>query len=272
MAEETLSQAAIDALLSGNSDSSESAPPPPLPSAPEPVAVPEPEPVSEPEPVVVVPEPVSEPVVIPEPIPEPVEVPEPKAEPVVSIFQPEQTSSPAVSAASVSVSPESLVELKNRVQKLEETLSQLETIVISNQQAGTSPELLNRLEAVESSVLTICSLQQDSEDGVAIAKIPLLEKKLTTKLPQLEMELENAKSEIADLSGKLQKALHQVQENSDQVKTTEKGLQGTWGYDIKRHYECESCGSRGHVVGLVKCSECGDEDWWGWWPSESGDD
>ena len=63
-----------------------------------------------------------------------------------------------------------------------------------------------------------------------------------------------------------------MKETARKINDAMQGTKGTWGYDIHRTYECQHCGSKGNVVGLVKCSECGDEDWWGWWPPEFEED
>ncbi|NQT71316.1 MAG: hypothetical protein HQ553_00930 [Chloroflexi bacterium] len=292
MAEDTLSQAAIDALLAGN-DSPEpekpaeppkqEAPPPPLPEPepeptpapppePEPVVEAVPEPVSEPDPVpVAAPEPAPEPapvhVAAPEPAPEPAPVPVAASEPVP---EPASALSPVTQTTPSPVSPvmsqDEMTNLTDRIKKAEESLAN-----VANK-TGSGTEMANRLEALESSVLAICQMQQDVHSDPAIEKIPQLEKQLATKIPELERELATMNASITELSAQLQTALNEMKETARKINDAMQGTKGTWGYDIHRTYECQHCGSKGNVVGLVKCSECGDEDWWGWWPPEFEED
>lgn len=267
MAEETLSQAAIDALLSGNDSPEpdkpaeppiqEAPPSPPPESEPEPVPAPPPEP----EPVVeAVPEPVAEPapapVAAPEPVPEPAPVPAPVS----------QTTPLSASPVSSVMSPDEMANLTDRIKKAEESLAN-----VANK-TGSGTEMASRLEALESSVLAICQMQQDVHSDPAIEKIPQLERQLTTKIPELERELAAMSASIGELSTQVQTALNQMKETTKKINDDMQGIKGTWGYDIHRTYECQHCGSKGNVVGLVKCSECGDEDWWGWWPPEFEED
>lgn len=269
MAEETLSQAAIDALLSGN-DSPEPAKAavPPQQEAPPPVPEPpplQPEPVADPTPVTEspptdVPEPKASPeqpqmretAPVSEPVPEPIPTPEPVTPSV-------PTTSPPAAAAKSQVDMDAMT---SRIRNAEESLAKL------NSQIGQDIGFTNRLEALENSVLAICQMQQDSAIDPVIAKVPQLEKKLEAKLPELERELNKMSAIVNDLKDQLQTALNQIHETSKKVDNSSRGLKRTWGYDLQQNYECERCGSQGMVVGLVKCSECGDEDWWGWWPPD----
>ena len=267
MAEETLSQAAIDALLAGSSGADEATPPPPPPPpAPEPEPVQEAEPAMEPEPVPVAEEPAPAPEVIPESPSEPVE-PVVAAESVPSEPRPETQPAPGsvasepVPTVATSVSSDALANITGRIEKAEAAMDKLSALEVevktSKQQSGMSPEYVTRLESLEHSLLSICQIQQD------YTRDPDLD-----KIPKLEKELAKANDLIETLSGQLQNLQNKLQNATEEISRARNKLNGTWGYDIQNSFECQSCGARGHVVGLVKCSECGDEDWWGWWPPE----
>ncbi len=61
----------------------------------------------------------------------------------------------------------------------------------------------------------------------------------------------------------------QLKELSEQVQSILEKLQSTAGYDIGQAFRCNSCYSQGMVAIRVKCTECGRENWWGWWPEKS---
>ena len=46
------------------------------------------------------------------------------------------------------------------------------------------------------------------------------------------------------------------------------GLEGTPDYNIRNNFTCESCGVHGSVAIPIKCTRCGGEGWWGWWPEK----
>ncbi len=306
MAEDTLSQSAIDALLNPGNASGESAsapppPPPPPPPEPEPVAAepePEPAPAPEPEPVAAEPEPepASPP---PPPEPEPVAAePEPESAPA-PVPEPAPASEPVAEAQPSSIvtpagSSDSLVEFRNRLESIEKS--------VQSANAGPDEDVVARLQALEASVMGICQMQQEVKDVPIEDKYPEvelgmqkisseleresekisgMEKELTKvsglekeleKVAQLEQELAKVDATVKNLAGQVQGSLKQMQKVVNQLNKTTKGLKDTWGYDLHKNFECEKCGSEGYVLGLVKCSDCGDEDWWGWWPPEEVSD
>lgn len=38
-------------------------------------------------------------------------------------------------------------------------------------------------------------------------------------------------------------------------------------HDLREQFKC-SCGTKGMVAVAIKCTNCGRESWWGWWPEE----
>jgi ribosomal protein L37E len=44
-------------------------------------------------------------------------------------------------------------------------------------------------------------------------------------------------------------------------------LDGTPALGLKHHFKCH-CGASGFVALHIKCTKCGRESWWGWFPRE----
>ncbi len=272
MSEETLSQAAIDAMLAGDAPA-EAAPPPPPPPEPEPVAKAAPPPPPEPEQTL---EPVAEPEqfieAAPEPEPDPVPSPAPAAGPM-----------PTPVAASAG--GDELAKIKARLEKIEASLARIDSLeqkvkASSGQQGALDPDFIRRFEAVEVSVMGICQMQQEVPREDLMPKISALEREIgkvsrlerdTSKIARLEQELTDMNTTVQNLTSQLQNAHDQMRKIAGQAKKNSQGLKDTWGYQLKQNFECQECGSQGYVVGLVKCSDCGEEEWWGWWPPEDAD-
>jgi rubrerythrin len=45
-------------------------------------------------------------------------------------------------------------------------------------------------------------------------------------------------------------------------------MEATPGYNARNLFTCPSCGTTGQLSIPVKCTHCGEEGWWGWWPRE----
>lgn len=45
-------------------------------------------------------------------------------------------------------------------------------------------------------------------------------------------------------------------------------LEATPGYNARNKFTCSSCGTSGQAAIPLKCTHCGEEGWWGWWPRE----
>jgi len=115
--------------------------------------------------------------------------------------------------------------------------------------------LAQRVDQVESLVTKIPALSQQME--VATAKIERLE----TQIANMENGPQSAQPDIRPL-------VNSIKEIDAQLMSILKGLQGTVGYNLGQNFRCSSCGSQGFVAGLVKCTVCGEENWWGWWPDD----
>lgn len=60
----------------------------------------------------------------------------------------------------------------------------------------------------------------------------------------------------------------QLQKLSSQVEAITANLKYTAGYNIGKVFKCDSCGTTNAVAIPVKCTGCGQQKWWGWWPKK----
>jgi hypothetical protein len=63
-------------------------------------------------------------------------------------------------------------------------------------------------------------------------------------------------------------AVAQIKNIGSQVEIISEGLRGTAGYNVNKTFKCGSCNTVGVVAVKVKCNQCGQENWWGWWPKK----
>lgn len=73
---------------------------------------------------------------------------------------------------------------------------------------------------------------------------------------------------VRRLSQKLGVVANGVRKVNSQVVRIQRGLKGTPGYSLRSGFTCESCGSQSFVAIPMRCTSCGSEGWWGWWPRE----
>lgn len=92
------------------------------------------------------------------------------------------------------------------------------------------------------------------------------------RIAQLERGLTETNSALRLIHQNMQTMTGQVQVVGSRVKGILSNLKATLGYRAKTTYVCASCHSRGKVAALVKCTHCGQENLWGWWPSKSHND
>jgi len=58
----------------------------------------------------------------------------------------------------------------------------------------------------------------------------------------------------------------------NQMKEITRCVQKTLGYNISKTFKCRACAGIGMVAIRVKCTKCGKESWWGWWPVKDSKD
>ena len=89
------------------------------------------------------------------------------------------------------------------------------------------------------------------------------------RIAALESDLTEAKSAIRLMHQEMQTMAGQAQLISSKVEGILSNLKATLGYRAQSRYVCASCQAKGEVAARVKCTHCGQENWWGWWPSKS---
>lgn len=85
-------------------------------------------------------------------------------------------------------------------------------------------------------------------------------------LEQVEKTMAEAKALAQQTPLASQDMANQLQTMSNQLEDISAKLLNTPSYDIGGMFQCKSCDSEGFVAIRVKCTDCGEERWWGWWP------
>jgi hypothetical protein len=103
----------------------------------------------------------------------------------------------------------------------------------------------------------------------------------------LVKQLEDMVSELTIRLAKAERRLAQLEQNKTsqqpsqnaaysrelarmdaQIESMRVKLGATPGYNARNLFTCSSCGTSGQLSIPVKCTHCGEEGWWGWWPRE----
>jgi uncharacterized coiled-coil protein SlyX len=107
-----------------------------------------------------------------------------------------------------------------------------------------------------------------------LGKLEVLNERITnleTKIETFECS-ENQANEIAgsvsEYSRELEKEKRQLTAISGTLQNVVTELKNTPGAGMRKRYTCSQCGQQGYMVVPVRCSACGTEGWWGWWPEK----
>lgn len=119
------------------------------------------------------------------------------------------------------------------------------------QKPEVSADTLNALNAK-----VVNLTDQLAKMGPSLKRLEYLEKKVI----DLEMKLEK--------NNKSQELLHRVNQLSEEYKKLSVNLKGTPGYGVRHSFTCEKCNDQGHVAQMFRCTSCGQEKWYGWWPNK----
>lgn len=131
---------------------------------------------------------------------------------------------------------------------------------------ATMDTLEKRLEKAEAIVGRVGVMEKGMDGNAGVASQS--SDQVMARILQLERQMANINTAIQTLSLNLQGALNLLKHTNDQMRNSRRGIHGTLGYDIRENFQCQHCGSRGYVVGLIKCGECEEEEWRGWWSPE----
>jgi hypothetical protein len=209
MADQLLSQADIDALVSslGRGDSAKPAAPAPAP-APKPAA---PAPAPAPKPAA------------------PAPAPAPKAAASAPAPAPKPAAKPAPAAAAPA-RPLSTAQVGGKTEVSAESVSSLNAKIT---------DLTKQVNQMAASLQQMAALQQ--------------------KVAELEMKLNNGGNQGAD---------DKIEQLAGALKKISNNLKGTPGYGARWSFTCEDCNDQGHVAVKYRCTKCGHEKWYGWWPEK----
>ncbi len=75
-------------------------------------------------------------------------------------------------------------------------------------------------------------------------------------------------STINSLAAKVSNESLTVRQLDKQLATLKKQLKGTPGFAARDQFTCSTCGAHGYLAVPMKCSNCGTEGWWGWYPEK----
>ncbi len=76
---------------------------------------------------------------------------------------------------------------------------------------------------------------------------------------QLEKQMQQSPYSIRSSGEQIAKIHDRVQELSFDLKKR---------HELREYFQCEHCDSKGTVAFLTKCTSCGQERWFGWWPGK----
>jgi len=102
--------------------------------------------------------------------------------------------------------------------------------------------------------------------GEAVSELSERVSRMEAALGRLEKQGET-RSNGQSSDREMRKLASQVKRVAGEVQAIRGGLQCTLGYDIGRTFTCGSCKSSSFVALYARCTACGREGWWGWWPS-----
>ena len=95
---------------------------------------------------------------------------------------------------------------------------------------------------------------------------------LRARLSKLEvavLSLENqAGSPGAVARDGAKNALLQINNVAKQIEVLTEGLRTTPDYNLGKTFNCTSCNATGTIAIKVRCTACGKENWWGYWPKK----
>lgn len=80
---------------------------------------------------------------------------------------------------------------------------------------------------------------------------------LESRLAAIDSDLKELKEQTSELREAILEAVT--------PEDLEEQLDGTIGLGIKQRFGCQ-CGATGFVAMRVRCTKCGRESWWGWFP------
>jgi hypothetical protein len=127
---------------------------------------------------------------------------------------------------------------------------------------------------------SISPVRQEQKTEVPTSSLNTLNTRVATLSDQLTKmgnslkRLENIEKRVMELEKKIennkqsQELLHRVNQLSEEYIKVSTNLKGTPGYGVRHSFTCEKCDDQGHVAQMFRCTSCGYERWYGWWPNK----
>jgi hypothetical protein len=120
---------------------------------------------------------------------------------------------------------------------------------------ANSNEVLQRIERLERAINAPSNKKDHDQTDVPDPVVRL------EKLEGSPVSNESLVDDVRDLKEQLAKL-------TSHVKAMSVRLRDTPAYGLHTHFTCRSCGASGNVAVIVKCTQCGEEGWQGWWPDD----
>jgi hypothetical protein len=76
------------------------------------------------------------------------------------------------------------------------------------------------------------------------------------------------RDELAVMHKKLVSLESHLQGMDEALGVLKTRLDGSPSAGLKARFECTQCGARGLLATYIKCTKCGNANWWGWWPEK----
>jgi len=170
-------------------------------------------------------------------------------------------------------------EAAGKITQLEEGLAKAEddTMMVSEEMKDILGSIRVSIDGLESRLNELNSeiqIVKNSEPQVVesqIKEIEIVDEETKNKVKRLEEALADVNETLESLPEKVDEAMNDARDVGERLGVISGNLQTTIGFNIRKTFRCESCGSSGYVASQVTCSNCGTGSWWGWWPEKESE-
>jgi len=149
-------------------------------------------------------------------------------------------------------------------------------ITVDNTLAGTSNMVNN--EAEKNNAGSGHAGHGSHEECIAAGQITYLTDglhELNARIAKLEAMIANLDNNSGSSSALIKDsskiAVQQVNNVAKQIEILSEALRTTPDYNLGKTFSCASCSATGTVAIRIRCTNCGKENWWGYWPKKNVD-
>ena len=112
-----------------------------------------------------------------------------------------------------------------------------------------------------------------SSEIIALQKTVADLTRQVSKLADTAQRLDSREERTSQLAQVIQRSAHDDQPSAEIIAEIQARLRDLSRHlnhrnELREEFECEHCKSQGNVAFLTKCTSCGQERWFGWWPSK----